>query len=90
MQIPLSWLKELVDIDVPAEVLADRMTKAGIETTLTYIGVPQQHIPGIQMPPSERALRMRSMRKRVFEDDVEKWSNGFLDALTAHRQSDAK
>ncbi|KXK50704.1 MAG: phenylalanine--tRNA ligase subunit beta [Anaerolineae bacterium] len=69
MQIPLSWLKELVDIDVPAEVLADRMTKAGIETTLTYIGVPQQHIPGIQMPPSDHLVwdRERIKLGRILE-----------------------
>lgn len=69
MQIPLSWLKELVDIDVPAEVLADRLTKAGIETTLTYIGVPQQHIPGIQAPPSDHLVwdRERIKLGRILE-----------------------
>ncbi|MBK9125687.1 MAG: phenylalanine--tRNA ligase subunit beta [Chloroflexi bacterium] len=69
MQIPLSWLKELVDIDVPAEVLADRLTKAGIEATLTYIGVPQQHIPGIQVPPSDHLVwdRERIKLARILE-----------------------
>ena len=31
MKIPLSWLKELVDFDVPASELAHRLTMAGLE-----------------------------------------------------------
>ena len=31
MKIPLSWLKELVDFDVPAEELAHQLTMAGLE-----------------------------------------------------------
>jgi trehalose 6-phosphate synthase len=32
-------------------------------------------------PPAERARRMRSMRKRVIEHDVDLWAKEFLDAL---------
>ena len=35
----------------------------------------------IEMPKSERSRRMRSLRKRVLENDVVKWSETFLDAL---------
>ncbi|MCZ6535237.1 MAG: phenylalanine--tRNA ligase subunit beta, partial [Chloroflexi bacterium] len=31
MKIPLSWLKEFVDINIPAEELAHRLTMAGLE-----------------------------------------------------------
>jgi phenylalanyl-tRNA synthetase beta chain len=31
MKIPLSWLKDFVDIDLPVEQLAERMTLAGLE-----------------------------------------------------------
>jgi phenylalanyl-tRNA synthetase beta chain len=31
MRIPLSWLRELVDVDLPVEVLADRLNAAGLE-----------------------------------------------------------
>jgi phenylalanyl-tRNA synthetase beta chain len=42
MQIPLSWLKEFVDIDIPPELLAEKLTTAGLEVGgITYIGVPQ-------------------------------------------------
>jgi phenylalanyl-tRNA synthetase beta chain len=42
MQIPLSWLKEFVDIDIPPELLAERLTTAGLEVgAITYVGVAQ-------------------------------------------------
>ncbi len=69
---------------------SDELKRAVLVNPHDIDGMKDAMMSAIQMPPSERALRMRSMRKRVFEDDVEKWSNGFLDALTAHRQSDAK
>jgi phenylalanyl-tRNA synthetase beta chain len=31
MKVPVSWLRELVDIDVPAEELAQKLTMAGLE-----------------------------------------------------------
>jgi phenylalanyl-tRNA synthetase beta chain len=31
MKVPYSWLREFVDVDVPAEALADRLTMAGLE-----------------------------------------------------------
>jgi trehalose 6-phosphate synthase len=33
------------------------------------------------MPKRERTARMRSMRKRVIEHDVARWSNEFLTVL---------
>lgn len=56
MQIPLSWLRDFVDIDIPAELLADKLTKAGLEVSLTYIGVPQQAVDGVRMPPSNHLV----------------------------------
>ena len=31
MKVPYSWLKEFVEVDLPAEALADRHTMAGLE-----------------------------------------------------------
>jgi phenylalanyl-tRNA synthetase beta chain len=69
MQIPLSWLRDFVEIDVPAEVLAEKLTTAGLETSLTYLGVPQQHIDGIRMPPSDHLVWDREKIKlgRILE-----------------------
>ena len=31
MRVPISWLKEYVDIDLPVEELAEKLTIAGLE-----------------------------------------------------------
>ncbi len=42
MRVPLSWLKEYVDITLPIEELAERMTLAGLEVTaIEHIQVPE-------------------------------------------------
>ncbi len=41
MKVPLSWLKDHVDISVPIPALAERLTLAGLEVeAITYIGLP--------------------------------------------------
>jgi len=40
MKVPLSWLKDYVDITIPVEELAERLTLAGLEVEhIEYIGV---------------------------------------------------
>lgn len=57
MLIPVSWLKDFVDIDIPAELLAERLTLAGLEVgSLHYIGVPQQQVEGVRQPPSDHLV----------------------------------
>lgn len=57
MLVPISWLKDFVDIDVPVELLAERLTVAGLEVAhIKYIGLPQQDIPGVQMPRSDHLV----------------------------------
>jgi phenylalanyl-tRNA synthetase beta chain len=42
MRVPLSWLKEYVDITLPVEELAERMTLAGLEVAaIEHIQVPE-------------------------------------------------
>lgn len=39
MRVPISWLKDHVDIDVPVEELAERLTLAGLEVTnIEHVG----------------------------------------------------
>ena len=39
MKVPLSWLKDYVDITLPVDRLAERLTLAGLEVeTITRIG----------------------------------------------------
>src|SRR5690554_7606192 len=41
MLVPISWLKEYVDIDMPLPELAELLTIAGLEVeNIEYIGVP--------------------------------------------------
>jgi phenylalanyl-tRNA synthetase beta chain len=46
MRVPISWLKEFVDIPLPIEELAERLTLAGLEVAaLERIGVPGSPLP---------------------------------------------
>jgi phenylalanyl-tRNA synthetase beta chain len=57
MRIPLSWLREYVDIAIPVEELAERLTLAGLEVAhIEYIGVPQTMVPGLRYPKSDHLV----------------------------------
>jgi trehalose 6-phosphate synthase len=49
-------------------------------------GLKDAILQAIAMPRAERATRMRSLRKRVLENDVAKWSSEFVGVLTAQGQ----
>lgn len=60
MLIPISWLREYVDIDLPAEELAERLTLAGLEVgQIHYLGIPQRQLPDIRQPPSDHLIWSR-------------------------------
>ena len=44
-------------------------------------GVKDAIMTAIEMPRHEQSKRMRSLRKRVLENDVSAWSRSFLTAL---------
>jgi trehalose 6-phosphate synthase len=44
-------------------------------------GVKDAIVTAIEMPRHEQSRRMRSLRKRVLEHDVNDWSQSFLSAL---------
>jgi len=46
-------------------------------------GLKDAIMEAIEMPPAEQGRRMRALRKRVLEHDVNAWSSSFLDALAA-------
>ena len=57
MLVPVSWLKEFVDIDIPIELLAERLTLAGLEVgEIRYLGVPQRNVPGVRWPKSDHLV----------------------------------
>jgi phenylalanyl-tRNA synthetase beta chain len=46
MRVPLSWLAEFVELPIPAEELADRLTFAGLEVSAIHrVGVPGSDLP---------------------------------------------
>ena len=46
MKVPLSWLRDYVDITVPLPVLAERLTLAGLNVeTVEFIGLPGAELP---------------------------------------------
>ena len=70
MLVPLSWIKDYVDIDIPVELLAERLTVAGLEVAhLHYIGRPQTKVPGVQMPSSDHLVwdREKLLLGRIVE-----------------------
>ena len=48
-------------------------------------GLKDAILQAIAMPRRERGIRMRSMRKRVLENDVARWSSNFLHTLEQAR-----
>jgi phenylalanyl-tRNA synthetase beta chain len=57
MLVPVSWLREFVDIDIPVELLAERLTLAGLEVAhLHYVGVPQGFVEGVHWPVSDHLV----------------------------------
>jgi len=70
MLVPISWIKDYVDIDIPVELLAERLTVAGLEVAhIKYIGVPQQQVEGVQMPTSDHLVwdREKLLLGRIVE-----------------------
>ena len=51
MKVPISWLKEFVDIDLPIEALAHKLTLAGLE-------VEEIHYVGLPMPAGKQAFKI--------------------------------
>ncbi len=46
MKVPISWLKDYVDITLPVEELAERLTLAGLEVSgIEYLGVEGANLP---------------------------------------------
>ena len=70
MLVPVSWLRDFVEIDSPVELLAERLTVAGLEVAhLKYIGVPQETVPGVRMPTSDHLVwdREKLLLGRIVE-----------------------
>jgi trehalose 6-phosphate synthase len=65
---------------------SDELKRALLVNPHDIDGLKRSILRAIEMPAGDRKLRMRSLRKRVLENDVAKWSSGFLDELGAVRK----
>jgi phenylalanyl-tRNA synthetase beta chain len=56
MRVPISWLKDYVDITIPIEELAERLTLAGLEVEhIEYYGVAPTRAAGVHVPQGDAA-----------------------------------
>jgi phenylalanyl-tRNA synthetase beta chain len=72
MRVPISWLREYVDITIPAELLAEKLTAAGLEVAhIEYLGLPQTLVEGLRYPRSEHLVwdRERILLGRIVQVD---------------------
>lgn len=64
---------------------SDELKRALLVNPHDIDGMKESILQAIAMPKSERRARMRSLRKRVLEHDVARWSTHFLDTLAQTR-----
>jgi len=64
---------------------SDELKKALLVNPHDIDGLKSAILHAIEMPRRERAQRMRSMRRRVIENDVARWSSNFLTTLEQAR-----
>ena len=60
---------------------SDQLKRALLVNPHDIDGLKQSILNAVTMPPADRKSRMRSLRKRVLENDVAKWSSDFLAVL---------
>ncbi len=80
MKVPVSWLKDYVDITIPVEQLAHRLTLAGLEVSaIDYVGVPAGEVThDLAVPISKEHLVW----------DREKLVVGHIHEVKAHPNAD--
>ncbi|MFQ6101856.1 MAG: phenylalanine--tRNA ligase subunit beta [Anaerolineae bacterium] len=75
MRVPISWLKDYVDITTPIPELAERLTLAGLEVeSIEYIGLPGAELPwerGKIVVGELRAVRPHPNADRLVLAEVE-------------------
>ncbi len=62
---------------------ADELTQALLVNPHDIEGLKRTILAAIDMPRAERRRRMRALRRKVLDSDVQTWATTFLDALAA-------
>ena len=87
MKTPISWLKDYVEIDLPIEELARRLTLAGLEVEeIHYVGLP---LPG-ETNPSWSSMHARRQETKItgMSWDPEKIVVGAIHEVMPHPNAD--
>ena len=74
MRVPLSWLKDYVDVALPVEELAHRLTMAGVEVgEIIKVGGWNECLVGLveEVKPHPNADRLRLCRVSTGAEEVE-------------------
>ncbi|WP_102191934.1 alpha,alpha-trehalose-phosphate synthase (UDP-forming) [Microbacterium aurantiacum] len=66
---------------------ADELGTAILVNPHDIEGLKEAIMRAVEMPPREQARRMRSLRRRVLDNDVTAWSSSFLTALATARDA---
>ncbi|MGN8026086.1 alpha,alpha-trehalose-phosphate synthase (UDP-forming) [Microbacterium sp. 22242] len=66
---------------------ADELRQAVLVNPHDIEGLKDAIMQAVEMPPREQTRRMRALRKRVLENDVNDWSRDFLAALDDVRRT---
>ncbi|GAB3138162.1 alpha,alpha-trehalose-phosphate synthase (UDP-forming) [Marisediminicola antarctica] len=69
---------------------ADELKRALLINPHDIDGLKETILAAMAMPKRDRQARMRALRKRVLENDVDKWSTEFLRVLTTSRSRGRK
>lgn len=66
---------------------ADELGSAILVNPHDIEGLKEAIMRAVEMPPKEQSRRMRALRRRVLDNDVNAWSSAFLSALAAAREA---
>ena len=86
MRVPISWIKDYVDIDMPIEVLAQQLTLAGLEVEeIIFVGLP---LPEGKVEIHSSGETRQETKISGIEWDKEKIVIGAINEVMPHPDAD--
>jgi len=89
MLVPLSWLREFVETDLPAEELARKLTLAGLEVeALRFVGLPVPSAPAGRAPGTSVSGLAWDRDKFVVWSNQEKYHLPYIECTEPDPRND--